>query len=681
MAGLPGVEAANLNFGASTLTVIGNVDHQKIMKEVAKEGANAKPVGRNQEDVKETFYATYSPILMPALSGLALLIGWFLETAGTSSSITIPVFLLSIIVGGYKSARSALYGLRKLNFDMNVLMTFAIIGAMFLGQWTEAAMVAFLFSVSLVLSSYTMEKARDSIRSLMELAPREATVERDLMELKIPVEEVVVGDIMIVRPGEKIAMDGIVLRGTSSVNEASITGESMPVEKKQGDDVFAGTLNQQGSIEVRVTKLAEDTTLQKIIYLVQEAQGQKARSEAFVDKFSKIYTPAVIVFAVLIAALPPLLFGDEWQAWFYRGLALLVVACPCALIISTPVSIVAAIGNAARKGVLIKGGVFIEDIGKISVVAFDKTGTLTVGRPEVTDLVAFQGLRKEQVLEIAASIEKYSEHPLADAIVREAKKRHLDIQPVHDFNSVTGRGVVGAINETTYRIGNQQFHEDLLDQMTLAEVLRLQQEGKTVMILATDEQILGIVAVADQIRDCSHQAIEQLRKVGVKKTVMLTGDNEVTARAIAQMAGIDEYRAELLPQDKLEMVKTLQKQYGKVAMIGDGINDAPALAIADLGIAMGVSGTDTALETADVALMSDDLTKLPFSISLSKATMRVIKQNIYFSLIIKAIALLAVFPGWLTLFLAILSDVGAALLVTLNGLRLLRMNPENRDPK
>ncbi|MGB8955474.1 MAG: heavy metal translocating P-type ATPase, partial [Tumebacillaceae bacterium] len=483
------------------------------------------------------------------------------------------------------------------------------------------------------------------------------------------VEEVEIGDIMIVRPGEKIAMDGIVLLGATTVNEASITGESMPVEKGKGAEVYAGTINQQGSVEVRVTKLVEDSTLQKIIHLVQEAQGQKAKSEAFVDQFSKVYTPLVIALAFLITVIPPLLFGGLWEEWLYRGLALLVVACPCALIISTPVSIVAAIGNAARNGVLIKGGVYLEEMARISVVAFDKTGTLTAGRPEVTHIIALDGRSEDDLLQIAASIENHSEHPVATAIVRRAKQRNLQLVAVADFQSLTGSGVVGSIAGETYRIGKPQLFQ------TLPQVQGLQNQGNTVMVLGQGDHILGIIAVADEVRALSGRAIEALRQAGIRKTVMLTGDNDATARAIASQVGVDDYRSELLPQDKVESVKLLQKQHGTLAMVGDGINDAPALATANVGIAMGVSGTDTALETADIALMADDLTKLPFTIQLSKATLRVIKQNIYFSLLVKTLALVAVFPGWLSLFIAILSDVGAALLVTLNGLRLLRIKP------
>lgn len=640
------------------------------MKEVAKEGASAKPMGlKQQEAEQDSFLAKYGSILPPAISGLGLLIGWGVEQAGSAPTVSIPFYTLSIALGSYKSARSALYGLKKLNFDMNVLMTIAIIGAMLIGEWAEAAMVAFLFAVSLVLSSYTLDKARNSIRSLMQMAPREATVECNLMEMKIPVEEVEIGDIMIVRPGEKIAMDGIILRGATTVNEASITGESMPVEKSKGAEVYAGTINQQGSPEVRVTKLVEDTTLQKIIHLVQEAQGQKAKSEAFVDRFSKIYTPFVIALAVLITVIPPLLFNGLWEEWVYRGLALLVVACPCALIISTPVSLVAAIGNAATNGVLIKGGVFLEEMARISVVAFDKTGTLTAGRPEVTNIIAFDDLTEHDVLRIAASIEKHSEHPVAHAIVRQAEKRNLQLVAVENFNSLTGSGVIGSINGETHQIGKPQMFQ------TVPHVQELQNQGNTVIVLGKGEKILGIIAVADQVRDVSAKTIDLLRQAGVKKTVMLTGDNDATARAIAAKVGADDYRAELLPQDKVESIKQLQKQFGRLCMVGDGMNDAPALATANVGIAMGVSGTDTALETADIALMADDLTKLPFTIQLSKATLRVIKQNIYFSLLIKTLALVAVFPGWLTLFIAILSDVGAALLVTLNGLRLLRIRP------
>jgi Cd2+/Zn2+-exporting ATPase len=673
---MSGVQRASINFGASTLVVEGVVDHQNVINEAAKEGVSARPMGAKEED-QSSFIQTYKDTIITSISGLLLIAGWIVGLFDYEG-FKILLLSLSIVIGGYKSARSALYGIKKLNFDMNVLMTVAIIGAAAIGEWIEGALVAFLFSVSTTLSSYTMEKARDSIRSLMELAPKEATVIRNEREIRLAVEEIQVDDVMIIKPGEKIAMDGVIVRGTSAINQAAITGESMPVEKGVGDEVYAGTLNQQGAIRVQVTKMVEDTTLAKIIYLVQEAQGQRAKSQAFVDRFSQYYTPIVIGLALLISVVPPLLFAQAWDEWIYRGLALLIVACPCALIISTPVSIVAAISNAAKNGVLIKGGVFLEEAGAIKAIAFDKTGTLTVGRPEVTDIVTGKGISEQELLNIAAALEKNSEHPLAAAIVRKAEKEKIEFEEAQNFSAITGKGAKGTIDGVSYYVGNSRLFNELGIDLTelRSDIDRLQQQGKTAMLLGTDEQILGIIAVADEVRDLSKEALVKLKKIGIVKTIMLTGDNQATARAIADKIGMDEYRAELLPENKVESVKSLQKQYGKIAMVGDGINDAPALATANLGIAMGVAGTDAALETADIALMSDDLTKLPFTIRLSRATLGIIKQNIWFSIIVKLVSLLLIFPGWLTLIVAILADVGASLLVTLNGLRLLGIRPD-----
>jgi Cd2+/Zn2+-exporting ATPase len=659
------------------MIVEGDVPHELVIRETEKEGVSAKPMGVKGDEEETSFVQTHKDTIITGISALLLIAGWLVGLWGYEvGKITLLSF--SIIIGGYKSARSALYGLRRLNFDMNVLMTIAIIGAAAIGEWIEAALVALFFSLSNTLSVYTLEKARHSIRALMGLAPKEATVIRDNSEMRLAVEEIQVNDIIIVKPGEKLAMDGVIIKGSTSINQAAITGESMPIEKVVDDEVFAGTLNQQGSVQVKVTKRVEDTTLAKIIHLVQEAQGQRAKSQAFVDRFAKYYTPAVIVAALLISTLPPLLIGGFWSDWIYRGLALLIVACPCALIISTPVSIVAGIGNAAQNGVLIKGGVFLEEAGAIKTIAFDKTGTLTVGRPEVTDMIPVGGIADKELLAISAALEKHSEHPLAAAIVRRAERDKLTLEEATDFSAITGRGAKGTVQGVLYYIGNPRLFNELgidLEQIK-HNVDTLQRQGKTAMILGTGDKIMGIIAVADEVRDLSKAAIVRLKKAGIEHTIMLTGDNTATAEAIAQKIGVDDFRAELLPEDKVKAVKELQAKYGKIAMVGDGINDAPALATANVGIAMGVAGTDAALETADIALMSDDLTKLPFTIRLSRATLGVIKQNIAFSLIIKAISLLLIFPGWLTLIVAILADVVAAALVTLNGVRLLGVKPE-----
>lgn len=674
---MPGTIKATINFGASNLIVEGDVPHDKVIKEAEKEGVTAKPMGvKKDDDENKSFVQAHKDSLITGISSILFLAGWLIGLAGYEVT-EVSLLALSIIIGGYKTARSGLYGLRKLNFDMNVLMTIAVIGAAAIGAWIEASLVVIFFSLSNTLSVYTLEKARNSIKALMDLAPNEATIIRNGEEMKLAVEEIQVDDVMIIKPGEKIAMDGVIVKGSSSINQAAITGESMPVEKMVGDEVFAGTINQQGSIQVKVTKRVEDTTLAKIIHLVQEAQGQRAKSQEYIDRFAEIYTPVVIALAVLITIVPPLFFGGIWADWIYRGLALLIAACPCALVISSPVSIISAIGNSAKNGVLIKGGVFLEEAGEIKAIAFDKTGTLTVGRPEVTDIVTVNGTSEKEFLAISAALEKYSEHPLAAAIVRRAERDKIALPEAEDFSSITGKGAHGKVDGVTYYIGNPRLFSELdtdLNQVQ-KDIERLQKEGKTAMVLGTKEKVIGIIAVADEVRDLSRDAISRLKEAGIERTIMLTGDNHATAQAIASKIGVDDFRAELLPEDKVKAVKELQQKYGKIAMVGDGINDAPALATANLGIAMGVAGTDAALETADIALMADDLTKLPFTVRLSRATLRNIKQNIWFSNGINILTMILIVPGWASLLFVALADVIAAVLVVLNAMRLMKINP------
>lgn len=675
VAAIPGVTRAELNFGSSKLTVEGKFDPEAVVREGTRHDIIAWLEGERVEE-KQILWQRHKRLLITGLSGFTLLAGWITEFTGASDHFVISFFLAAMVIGGAATALRAWFSLQKLRFDMNVLMTVAVIGAAAIGEWSDGAAVAFLYSVSNTLESYTMENARQSIRELMNITPREALVRRDGKEVLLPVDEIRVGDIMIVRPGEKIAMDGRITKGHSAVDQSVITGESIPVEKGVGDEVFAGSLNQEGAIEVEVTRLVNDTTIAKIIHMVEEAQAQKAPSQAFVDRFSAIYTPVVLALAAAISLLPPVIWGQPWSPWIYRGLALLVVSCPCALVVSTPVALVAAIGNAARNGVLIKGVIHLEEAGILAVVAFDKTGTLTMGKPVVTDVIAIGEQDKSGLLAMAASIEQFSEHPLARAIVREAGEMGIELSRVENFQAIAGKGARGEVGGRVYHIGSLRLFEEIGATVTGIKPImeQLQGEGKTAMILGTETEILGVIAVADKVREKSKNAIRELKKTGVR-TVMLTGDNIATARAIAEELGIDEFEADLLPESKVEAVKRLTEKYGKVAMVGDGINDAPALALATVGIAMGGAGADVALETADIALMADDLSKLPFCIRLSKAAFRVIKQNIAFALAVKLFAVLLVFPGWLTLWLAILADMGASVLVTLNGIRLLRLKP------
>lgn len=672
---LSGVKDAQVNFGASKITVYGEATIEELEKTGAFENLKITPEKHRIEVKKEPFWKEHWKVI---LSAVLLAVGYFLaEQYGEESIASVIAYGASIIIGGYELFIKGLKNLVRLQFDMNTLMTVAILGAAAIGEWGEGATVVILFAISEALERYSMEKARQSIRSLMDIAPKEALIRRGNQELMINVDDIQIGDIMIVKPGQKLAMDGVVIKGTSTINQAAITGESVPVTKTIDDEVFAGTLNEEGLLEVKVTKRVEDTTISKIIHLVEEAQAERAPSQAFVDRFAKYYTPAIMILALGIAVVPPLLLGGNWGDWIYRGLALLVVGCPCALVISTPVSIVTAIGNAAKNGVLIKGGIHLEETGRLSAIAFDKTGTLTRGVPEVTDFITIVGNEKD-LLSVAAVIEKGSQHPLASAIIRKAENIRADLNTsVEEFQSITGKGVKAKVNDNLYYIGSPKLFTELnvsnLTQELSGQIEALQKQGKTVMVLGTEQQILALIAVADEVRKSSKNVIEKLHKMGIQKTIMLTGDNQATAKAIGSQLGVAEVKAELLPQDKLEYIKQLRKEYGNVAMVGDGVNDAPALAASTVGIAMGGAGTDTALETADIALMADDLDKLPYTMSLSRKTLNIIKQNITFSLGIKLLALILIIPGWLTLWMAIFADMGATLIVTLNSLRLLRV--------
>jgi Cd2+/Zn2+-exporting ATPase len=560
---------------------------------------------------------------------------------------------------------------------MNFLMTLAVVGAMMIDRWEEAAVVTFLFAFALQLEAYSMEKTRKAIRSLMDLSPVTARVIEDGNEAEVPVTRVSIGKHVLVRPGERIPLDGEVISGSSFVNQSPITGESTPVEKAAGAQVFAGSINDKGSFVFRVTKLAQDTTLAHIIHLVEEAQSRRAPSQSFVDRFSRIYTPTVISIAVLLSVFPPLLFGQPFETWFYRSLVLLVIACPCALVISTPVTIVSGLTNAARNGILIKGGAHLENTGALKVVAFDKTGTLTSGTPVVTDVLSLNSLSTKEIVALAAAMESHSEHHLGAAIIRYAKQHDIPYEEIllERFEALTGKGVRAQLSGKTFYIGSHALAEEQrICSPVIEEKLRgFEQRGKTTIILGTQTEAIGILAISDEVRRESKDAVKALHESGIEKVVMLTGDNRSTAKAIADELGIDTYEAELLPEQKLDAIHSLRNQYGSVGMVGDGINDGPALAASTVGIAMGTAGSDVALETADIALMSDDLSKLSYTISLSRETVRVIKQNVVLSLLIKLIFLALAVPGLATLWMAIAADEGVSLLVTFNAMRILRM--------
>ena len=671
---LQGVEDAKVNFGASKIYVQGTTTIEELEEAGAFENLKVRD-DKEQKVVRESFWKQKANIKV-YISAVLLVVSWILsQQYGENQLIPTIGYATAIVIGGYSLFIQGFKNLSKFKFDMKTLMTIAIIGAAAIGQWGEGAMVVILFAISEALERYSVDKARQSIESLMDIAPKEAVIRRNNEEIKVHVEDILVGDIMIVKPGQKLAMDGRVVKGISTLNQAAITGESVPVTKTLEDEVFAGTLNEEGLLEVEVTKKVEDTTIAKIIHLVEEAQAERAPSQAFVDRFAQYYTPLIVVLALLIAVVPPLLFGAAWSTWVYQGLAVLVVGCPCALVVSTPVAVVTAIGNAANNGVLIKGGIYLEEAGALKAIAFDKTGTLTKGVPAVTDIVTYSG-NENDLLTITAAIEKGSQHPLASALMREAESRGLDFDKlvVEDFQSITGKGVKAKVNNEMYYVGSPKIFEEIhgvLESNQKRQINDIEAQGKTVMVLGNEEEILSLIAVADEIRETSKAVINQLNKIGIE-TVMLTGDNERTAREIGKQVGVSDIKASLLPEDKLNFIKELRGKHKKVGMVGDGVNDAPALAASTVGVAMGGAGTDTALETADIALMSEDLNQLPYTIKLSRKAVTIIKQNITFSLAIKLLALLLVIPGWLTLWIAIFADMGATLLVTLNSLRLLK---------
>ena len=675
---LEGVTDAKVNFGAGKISVYGETSISQIEKAGAFENlriTNEKDYS-NTPAMKESFLKKNWHLVVSIIFILLAFVSQ--NISGEDSTTTIILYVIAIVVGGFNLFKEGIANLIKLDFTMESLMTIAIIGASIIGEWAEGSIVVILFALSEVLERYSMDKARQSIRSLMDIAPKEALIRRDDVEQMIAVSDIQIGDIMIIKPGQKIAMDGVVIKRYSAINQSAITGESIPVEKKVDDEVFAGTLNEEGLLEVKVTKHVEDTTISKIIHLVEEAQGERAPAQAFVDKFAKYYTPTIMLIALLVVVVPPLFFGGDWDTWVYQGLSLLVVGCPCSLVISTPVSIVSAIGNSAKNGVLVKGGIYLEEIGGLQAIAFDKTGTLTKGKPVVTDFIPYsEHMNEQKSLSIITALETLSQHPLASAIISKAMVDNVDYKSIviDNFSSITGKGVKGDVDGTTYYIGSSKLFESSLEKsQSISQTYQsLQKQGKTAMLFGTESNILAIIAVADEVRESSKEVIAQLHKLGIAHTIMLTGDNNDTAQFIGKEIGVSDIKAELMPEDKLTYIKELKQTYGKVAMIGDGVNDAPALAASTVGIAMGGAGTDTALETADVALMGDDLKKLPFIVNLSRKTLKIIKQNITFSLGIKLLALLLVLPGWLTLWIAIVADMGATLLVTLNGLRLMKV--------
>lgn len=610
------------------------------------------------------------------LSGLLLAAGFFGERfCGLSHTVAIGVYVLSYIAGGYDLARHGLPAALRGKLDVDFLMLAGAVGAAILGEWAEGSLLLFLFSFGHALEHYAMERARDAIGALGKLTPKIARVRRDGVEIEVATADLRVGDVAVIRSGDRIAVDGKILVGHSAVDQSPITGESVPVEKVPGDIVFAGALNGEGALEVEVTKLAKDTTMARVMKMVEEAQTQKSPTQSFTDRFEQIFVPVVLATVVLAAVVPPLLGWLPWKVAILRALSTLVAASPCALALATPAAVLAGIGQAARNGVLIKGGVHLENLGTLEAIALDKTGTITLGRPEVTDIVAFGGVTEQELLRTAASVESRSAHPLAQAVVRKAQAEKVSLTATGGLQSLTGRGVQAEVNGSLVRIGSPKLFTEagitVPQDMTDANQ-RLGEAGKSTMLVGAEDRLIGILALADQPRPETPATLAALKKLGIKSLIMLTGDNARVAAAIAQTVGLTDVRADLLPENKVTAIQDLLRTHGKVAMVGDGVNDAPALANATVGIAMGAGGTDVALETADVALMSDDLSKLPFAVALSRESRRVIRQNLLISLGVIALLVPSTLFGFASIGIAVLFHEGSTLLVVANALRLLR---------
>ncbi|AJY77938.1 heavy metal translocating P-type ATPase [Paenibacillus beijingensis] len=617
------------------------------------------------------WFARYGEALGALASGILMAAAWGIE--GVNYPLAVVLYLTAFIAGGFVKAKEGLQTLiEERDLDVNLLMIFAAIGAASIGYWTEGAILIFIFSVSGVLESYTMDRSRRDISALMGLKPETAVLYKDGVETVVSIEQLAKGDTVVVKPGERIPADGIVIEGASAVNQASITGESVPVDKEAGDEVFAGTLNGQGALFLEVSRPGESTLFAKIIRLVQEAQSEKPASQMFMEKFERIYARLIILISMLLIAVPPILLQWSWEQAFYKAMVFLVVASPCALVASIMPAMLSAISSSARKGLLFKGGAHLDNLSRTKVVAFDKTGTLTIGRPVVTDLIAYQGYTETEMLRIAASLESLSEHPLAKSIVVKAQESGLKLERPSEFTTRTGWGIEAQWEGDTWKIGKPAFmDQSYATEELLKTVDRLEQEGKTVTVMHNSLGAVGIIALQDTIRPNARQAVDLLKKQGVK-VAMLTGDQKQTANAIAREAGIDLVFAELLPEDKVNKVKELKQSYGSVAMVGDGVNDAPALATATVGIAMGADGSDAALETANLVLLNDDIGKIADAIALGKRTVTIIKQNIVFALCVILILIVSNFSTGIALPLGVVGHEGSTILVILNGLRLLR---------
>ena len=658
------IKSADLNILTGKLKIDGQIELTELRKLGQKENYQIDYYNNQVLAVPKKYYHAKEFLVM-VLAGTLLLLAIVFEKMQIGGQLSVGLYLLAIISGGWNNFKKGFYSLQQKKLNMSVLMSVAIIGACIIGQYEEGATVAFLYAISELLENWSTEKSRQSIRNLMDLTPAKAIVKRGREMVELLVGDVNVGDIILIKPGAKIPLDGSVVSGESAVDEAHISGEALPRDKKIGADVFAGSINTYGFLEVAVNKLAQDSTIAKIINLVENAQSQKSPMQKFIEKFAEIYTPVVMVLAVMVGVIPLLLYDGDYIGWLYRALALLVVACPCALVISTPIAVVSAIAQAAKNGVLIKGGIHLEGLADINAIAFDKTGTITKGEPKVQNVISLSNIGENDILQIAASLEALSEHHLARAITADSKDKQINLENVYNFIAIPGQGVKGVIKGQEYLVGNTKLFNNISP-----EINQLEQQGYSVIIVGTATTILGVITISDYLKDNIKPVIKRLLEKNIAVS-MLTGDNSAVATLVATESGIKEFFANLLPEEKMLVIKKM-KESKKVAMVGDGINDAPALAIADIGIAMGKKGTAVALETADVVLMKDDIAKLDYVMELSKRTKNIIKQNITFALLIKFLAIISIFPGYLTLWLAILADMGATVIVTLNSMRLLK---------
>ena len=677
MAGVAGME---FNLMQRVLTVTHDPKVMESILEAVRSLGFTPEIASDRSAQVEPTPEPVKPWWPLVLAGVAAIGSEAAQWVGLPTWVTAALALAAVLACGVTTYKKGWIAIRNGNLNINALMSIAVTGALLLGQWPEAAMVMVLFTIAELIEAKSLDRARNAIKGLMQLAPERATVLQDNGAWReVAAKSVAVNVRVRIKPGERIALDGTIVSGRSSINQAPITGESLPVEKAEGDAVFAGTINESGSFEYTVTAAAGDSTLARIIHAVEEAQRARAPTQRFVDQFARIYTPVVFAIALAVAILPPLLLGGDWFTWIYKALVLLVIACPCALVISTPVTIVSGLAAAARQGILVKGGVYLEEGRKLKWLALDKTGTITHGKPVQTDFVVLNGWSEAQVRSLAASLASRSDHPVSRALTDAAKRDGIPLQDVHGFEALPGRGTKGMMGGKVYHLGNHRLiHEQgrCSDELE-ARLSALEEQGKTVILLTDDQSVHGLFAVADTVKDSSRQAIGELHALGIK-TVMLTGDNAHTARAIASQVGIDEALGDLLPEDKLKAIEAKIGKGGrnsenqKVGMVGDGINDAPALARSDIGFAMGAAGTGTAIETADVALMDDDLRKLPRFVRLSRQTHTLLIQNIVLALGIKAVFLVLTLTGAGTMWMAVFADVGASLLVVANGLRLVR---------